>query len=76
MVKRHYGVRDNRWKLIHFYDDIDWWELYDLEADPHELNNLYGIPEYIDEQRRMVEELHLLQRQYCDTLAWRKNSAI
>lgn len=46
MVKRHYGVRDERWKLIHFYDDIDAWELYDLEADPRELHNLFGNPAY------------------------------
>lgn len=46
MVKRHYGVRDERWKLIHFYDDIDVWELYDLEADPRELHNLFGNPAY------------------------------
>ena len=31
MVKRHYGVRTDRYKLIHFYYDIDEWELYDLE---------------------------------------------
>ena len=31
MVKKHYGVRTDRYKLIHFYDDIDAWELYDLE---------------------------------------------
>lgn len=42
MVKRHYGVRNDRWKLIHFYNDIDQWELYDLQEDPHELRNLYG----------------------------------
>ena len=30
-VKRHYGVRDDRYKLIHFYNDIDVWELYDLQ---------------------------------------------
>ncbi len=30
MVKRHYGVRTERYKLIHFYNDIDVWELYDL----------------------------------------------
>ncbi|MCK7537964.1 MAG: DUF4976 domain-containing protein [Marinilabiliales bacterium] len=34
MVKRHYGVRTKRYKLIHFYNDIDAWELYDLEKDP------------------------------------------
>ena len=48
MVKRHYGVRDERWKLIHFYDDIDVWELYDLEADPRELHKLFGNPAYAD----------------------------
>ena len=36
-VKRHYGVRTDRYKLIHFYYDIDVWELYDLEEDPNEM---------------------------------------
>lgn len=74
-VKRHYGVRDARWKLIHFYDDIDWWELYDLETDPHELNNLCGKPEYAAQQQAMTDELIRLQRQYGDTLALRMNGA-
>jgi uncharacterized sulfatase len=39
MVKKQYGVRTYRYKLIHFYDDIDTWELYDLELDPHEIQN-------------------------------------
>ncbi len=75
MVKRHYGVRTDRWKLIRFYDDIDWWELYDLENDPEELHNLYGKPEYADRQREMTEELIRLQRQYADTLALRLNGS-
>ena len=41
-VKRHYGIRTDRYKLMHFYYDIDTWELYDLQEDPNELNNLYG----------------------------------
>ncbi len=27
-----YGVRTKRYKLIHVYDDIDEWELYDLKT--------------------------------------------
>lgn len=46
MVKRHYGIRTNRYKLIHFYNDIDEWELYDLQKDPNELHNLYGQSDY------------------------------
>ncbi len=45
-VKKHYGVRTERYKLIHFYDDIDAWELYDLAKDPNEVNNLYEDAEY------------------------------
>ena len=73
MVKRHYGVSTDRWKLIHFYNDINHWELYDLQADPHELHNLYSDPAFAAPQREMLEELVRLQRQYDDTLGLRMN---
>ena len=57
MVKRHYGVRTDRWKLIHFYNDIDVWELYDLQEASHEMNNLYGKPSYEAVMKRMRDEL-------------------
>ena len=64
MVKRHYGVRTDRYKLIHFYDDIDEWELYDLKKDPQEENNLYGDPEYAKIQKELHKELKELQEKY------------
>ncbi len=45
-VKRHYGIRTERYKLIHFYHDINAWEFYDLESDPNEMNNLMGNAAY------------------------------
>ena len=64
-VKRHYGIRTDRYKLIHFYNDIDKWELYDLQEDPHEMNNIYdeAEPELIVELTRKLDEL---QVQYGD----------
>jgi len=66
-VKRHYGVRTQRYKLIHFYYDIDAWELFDLEKDPHELNNVYGDPAYIDITKELKAELERLRKKYGDS---------
>ena len=82
MVRKHDGVRTERYKLIHFYgkggldavpenkyqnvpgtreygtmkglesigyfepkdEAVDYCELYDLQADPHEQNNIFGKP--------------------------------
>lgn len=64
MVKRHYGIRTDRYKLIHFYDDIDEWELYDLKEDPKEENNRYNDPEYASIQKELHAELNELQEKY------------
>lgn len=66
MVKRHYGVRTDRYKLIHFYNDIDTWELYDLQEDPHEMHNLYGQKEYEAVVDELKAEMLKLQEQYDD----------
>lgn len=68
MVKRHYGVRTARYKLIHFYQDIDSWELYDLQTDPHELHNVYGQPAYAKVQKAMHKKLKALQKKYDDKI--------
>ncbi|MGL4851169.1 MAG: sulfatase family protein [Phocaeicola sp.] len=63
-VKRHYGVRNDRYKLIHFYNDIDVWELYDLQNDPSEMNNIYESDEYEYVKKQMHNELVVLQNKY------------
>ena len=67
-VRRHYGVRNDRYKLIHFYNDIDAWELYDLKTDPTEMHNLYGKPGMEKITREMKKELLRLQVQYDDSI--------
>ena len=58
-VKRHYGIRTKDFKLIHFYNDIDEWEMYDMVNDPQEMRNVYNDPAYMSKR----EELHLLMKQ-------------
>lgn len=66
-VRMHYGVRNDRYKLIRYYGhDIDCWELFDLKNDPHELDNVYEKEEYSDIRRLMHIELEKLQTQYED----------
>lgn len=66
MVKRHYGVRTERYKLIHFYNDIDEWELYDLQSDPTEMNNIYGQPGTEELTKELKAKLAALQEEYND----------
>lgn len=95
MVRKHDGVRTDRYKLIHFYGTggldavkenkyqrqpgtrehgcmtyltslgyfepkdsaVNYNELYDLQADPHELNNLYGKPGYEKITKQLQKQL-------------------
>lgn len=95
MVRKHDGVRTDRYKLIHFYgaggldavkenkyqrqpgtrehgcmtyltslgyfepkdSAVNYNELYDLQADPHELNNLYGKPGYEKITKQLQKQL-------------------
>ena len=65
MVPRHYGIRSERYKLMHFYQ-FDEWEFYDLEADPDELVNLYDDPQYAERVEQMKRELAALRERVED----------
>lgn len=67
-VKRHYGVRTDRYKLIHFYNDIDVWELYDLQNDPMEMHNIFGQEGTEQVTADLMKELKRLQVQYDDPI--------
>ena len=62
-VARHYGVHTGRYKLIHYYRN-DEWELFDLESDPQELENLYGQAGYENVINDLEKRLAALRRQY------------
>ena len=65
-VERHYGIRTDQYKLIHFYYSMDEWELFDLKKDPHELNNLFNNPEYLGIVKSLKKKLYKLQAFYKD----------
>jgi len=65
MVPRHYGIRTERYKLMHFYE-FDEWEFYDLKHDPDEVTNLYGTAEYASEIQKTKADLVDLREYYAD----------
>lgn len=68
-VRRHCGVNyrsdDGKedWKLIHFYKE-DVWELYNLNADPTEMRNIYGEPGTEAITAKLKAKLKELQKKY------------
>ncbi|AWX43660.1 Arylsulfatase [Flagellimonas maritima] len=67
MVKRHYGIVTKEYKLIHFYYDIDEWELYDRINDPDELNNVFHHPDYAEVVKDLKAQLITLRKKYQDS---------
>jgi arylsulfatase A-like enzyme len=78
-VPVHYGIRTEKHKLIHFYgkglskkgSTVGWatpdtWEMYDLEKDPLEMQNIYEDEDYQDLIDRLKEKLYELKAQYGD----------
>jgi arylsulfatase A-like enzyme len=64
----HYGILTDRYKLMHFYDPIDSWELYDLQKDRNEMLNLYNQPGYTKIIADLKLRLKNLQRKYRDPI--------
>jgi arylsulfatase A-like enzyme len=62
-VRRHYGVRTDRYKLAYFYN-LDEWEFFDLEKDPNELVSRYEDPEYSRQIEELKSELTRLRELY------------
>lgn len=67
MVKRHYAIVTKEFKLVHFYYDIDEWELYDRKKDPQELNNVYDNPAYSEIVKKLKNDLAELRVKYKDS---------
>jgi N-acetylglucosamine-6-sulfatase len=78
-VPAHYGIRTERYKLIFFYGraldasgareepSTPGWELYDLQRDPHEQQNVYDDPDYADVRRELKERLQAEKERLGDT---------
>ena len=66
MVPRHYGIRTERYKLMHFYEFGNEWELYDLKKDPDEVTNIYNKPKHSKLIESLKTDLRGLQEFYED----------
>lgn len=62
-VARHYGIRDQRYKLVHYYETGDW-ELFDLQTDPGDQENLYGTHGYAELTADLKSRLGALRARY------------
>ncbi len=65
-VQPHRGIRTDRYKLIHYYQDPQKYELYDLHADPGEIHNVYSTREYATVQGQLWTRLAELRHEVGD----------
>jgi arylsulfatase A-like enzyme len=65
------GVRTERYKLIHFFLEPQEFELYDLQTDPDEMNNLYGKPGYEELTAGLKGRLAALRAQTNDAYQYK-----
>ena len=65
-VSPHFGISNGRYKLIRFYKRVEGWELYDMQTDSSEMNNLYGKAGYKKITRKLKKELSGLISRYED----------
>jgi arylsulfatase A-like enzyme len=55
------GVRTERYKLIQYTLELPEFEIYDLQVDPKETSNLYGLPEHAALEKHLMERLDALR---------------
>ena len=67
MVKRHYAFVNEDYKLVHFYYDVDEWELYDRKKDKNEMTNVYSDPAYANVVIDLKEKLKKMRAYYKDS---------
>ncbi len=60
------GVRTRNWKYIHYWEKPEAQELFDLDADPGEMNNLAGDPRHQAKLAELKAELDRLRTETGD----------
>jgi arylsulfatase A-like enzyme len=65
-VRKNRGIRTDQYKLIHYYEAPEEFELYDLKEDPHELHNLHVDPRYASVIRDLRERMRQLREETDD----------
>lgn len=66
-VNRHYAAITKDYKLIHYYFDMDYWELIDRKKDQLEQHNYYNDPAYASIKADLHKKLNKLRKQYGDS---------
>jgi arylsulfatase A-like enzyme len=65
-VRMNRGIRTHEWKLIHFWQDPQSYELYNLKADPDETHNLASNPQYRGTFNELKDRLDQLRKETHD----------